>query len=82
MITGDEPAFPESCTADGYNPNVFSGITIRQQFAKDFMVAMLTNPALLESVTYDEVRGNNFAEIVSKKAIEWTDIFIKELNNT
>ena len=56
------------------------GLTIRQLIAKDFMVAMLTNPALLEALTADDIKTNTCAERVSEAAIRWTDIFIAELN--
>lgn len=72
--------FDKNPATDLFSAGTSTGLTIRQQIAKDFMVAMLANPALLEVLTADDIRTNTCAERVSVSAIKWTDIFIAELN--
>lgn len=33
MKNSKQPAFPQSCTADGHEPNVYPGVTKREYFA-------------------------------------------------
>lgn len=49
---GNEPAYPHEYKADHYgNMAMYSGITTRQQFVKDFACAFLSNPGYIEVIS-------------------------------
>jgi hypothetical protein len=39
------PAFPQSCTSDGYTANVYQGMTLRDHFAAAALTGMLSDIA-------------------------------------
>ena len=61
-ITGNEPAMPRTYSHAGHN-----GLTIRQQFAKEFTAALISSSYSANAVNY---------------GIEFADELIKALNET
>lgn len=51
MTTKDDggPAFPESCTSEGYRANVYSGMTLRDWFAGQALAGMCAYSGRAES---------------------------------
>jgi hypothetical protein len=74
MVTGNEPAFPGKM----WGQQEYTGMTLRQLVLKDFMCSIIqgfwASPLpVSKNVTKDRI---------TKEAVEWTDVYFKQLNKT
>lgn len=90
MKNSDQPAFPESCTQEGYKANVFSGLTKREYFLCHSTYEPSSKEIALEE-TRDRNRNphNDFGkpkrrsldEIIAELKLKKVDALLAALDN-